>query len=63
MHLDPLCPDPAAWRIYKIAPERDRIVLHREPMRTTGACLVCGTSSRRLHSRYRRRPWDVPWGR
>jgi transposase len=63
MHLDPLCPDPASWRIGKIAPEQDRIVLHLEPMRTTGTCPVCGTSSRRIHSRYRRRPWDVPWGR
>jgi transposase len=63
MPLEALCPDPATWRICKIAPEQDRIVLHLEPLRTTGACPVCSTSSRRLHSRYHRRPWDVPWGR
>jgi transposase len=63
MPLEPLCPHPATWRIGTIAPEQDRIVLHLEPMRTTVACPVCGTSSRRIHSRYRRRPWDVPWGR
>ena len=33
-----------------------------EPMRTVVACPDCGADNRRLHSRYRRRPWDVPWG-
>ena len=63
MPLDPLCPSPATWRICQIAPEQDRIVLHLEPTRTTVACPVCGTFSLRIHSRYRPRPWDVPWGR
>jgi transposase len=62
MLLDSLCPDPATWRIAAIAPERDRLVLPLEPMRPAVACPVCGTWSRRVHSRYRRKPWDVPWG-
>jgi hypothetical protein len=62
MPLEALCPDPATWRICKIAPEQDRIVLHLEPLRTPVACPGCGTSSRRIQSRYRRRPWAVPWG-
>src|SRR5919201_1231548 len=63
MPLEPLCPHPATWRIDKIAPEQDRIVLHLEALRTMVACPMCGTSSRRLHSRSRRRPWLVPGGR
>jgi transposase len=63
MHLEPLCPGPAAWRISEIAPAKDRIGLFLEPMRTAVACPVCGTDRRRVHSRYRRRPWDMPWGR
>jgi transposase len=62
MLLDSLCPDPATWRIAVIAPERDRLVLHLEPMRPAVACPVCGTGSRRVRSRYRRKPWDLPWG-
>src|SRR5215510_14290684 len=31
-------------------------------MRRAVASPVCGTRSRRVHSRYRRKPWDVPWG-
>jgi transposase len=61
MPLELLCPDPATWRIAAIAPEQDRLVVHLEPMRPAVACPVCGTRSRRVHSRYRRRPWDVPW--
>ena len=63
MSLEPLCPNPATWRITRIAPEGDRLVLHLEPMRSTVACPVCATPSRRVHSRYQRRPWDLPWGR
>jgi hypothetical protein len=60
MSLEPLCPDPATWRINSIAPERDRLVLHVAPVRSTVACPVCGTPSQRMHSRYHRKPWDVP---
>jgi transposase len=37
-------------------------VLHLEPLRRAVACPVCGTRSQRVHSRYRRKPWDLPWG-
>jgi transposase len=63
MRLEPLCPEPATWRIARIASEGDRVVVHLEPIRTTVACPVCATPSRRVHSRYQRRPWDLPWGR
>jgi transposase len=63
MTLEPLCPDPTTWRMSLIAAERDRLVLHLEPLQRSVACPVCGTRSRRVHSRYRRKPWDVPWGR
>jgi transposase len=62
MSLEPLCPDPATWRIALIAPERDRLILHLEPVRRAVACPVCGTRSQRVHSRYHRKPWDVSWG-
>jgi transposase len=61
--LEPLCADPAPWRIAAIGPAWDRLVLHVEPVRPAVTCPVCGTQSRRVHSRYRRKPWDVPWGR
>jgi hypothetical protein len=57
---NPLCPDPATWRIDKIESEQDRLIVSLEPMRTAVACPICGIPSQRLHSRYRRRPWDVP---
>ncbi|HSF34033.1 MAG TPA: ISL3 family transposase [Candidatus Tectomicrobia bacterium] len=63
MMLEPLCPDPTTWRIRLIAAERDRLVLHLDPLRRTVACPACGTRSRRVHSRYHRTPWDLPWGR
>jgi transposase len=63
MTLEPLCPDPPTWRMTLITAERDRLVLHLEPLRRTVACPVCGTPSRRVHSRYHRKPWDLPWGR
>jgi hypothetical protein len=63
MSLEPLCPDLVTWRIAAIAPARDRLVLHLEPVRRIVACPVCGTRSQRVHSQYRRKPWDLPWGR
>lgn len=62
MSLDPLCPDPPTWRIAIIAPERDRLVWHLEPVRRAVACPVCSTRSQRVHSRDHRKSWDVPWG-
>src|SRR5215475_11336078 len=62
MPLEPLCPDPTTWRIAAIAPARDRLVVHVKPTRSGAACPICGTRSQRVHSRYRRQPWDMPWG-
>lgn len=58
-----LCPDPSAWRVSWIALGTNRIILHLEPLRETVPCPLCGALSARVHSRYRRRPWDLPWGR
>jgi transposase len=63
MSLEPLYPDPATWRVAVITPERDRLKLHVEPVRQAVGWPSCGTQSRRVHSRYRRHPWDLPWGR
>lgn len=63
MTLQRLSPDPATWRITAVAPAQERLVVHVEPVRSTVACPVWGTRSRRVHSRYRRKPWDLPWGR
>jgi transposase len=63
MRLEPFCPDPATWRIARMASEGDRVAVHLEPMCTTVACPGCATPSRRVHRRYQRRPWDLPWGR
>jgi hypothetical protein len=63
MSLEPLWPGPGTWRLATTAPERDRLVLHMEPIRHVVACPVCGTQSRRVHSRYHRNPWGVPWNR
>lgn len=63
MSLEPLCPAPAAWRISASAPAGDRLILYLEPVRSRAACPMCGTPSARVHSRYRRHPWDLPWGR
>ena len=63
MLLESLWPAPAAWRSSRMALEQERLVLYLEPVRTVVVCPVCGTDSRRLHRRYERRPWDVPWGR
>jgi hypothetical protein len=61
-HLEPLCPDSAAWRICRIAPAQDRMVSSLEPMRTAVACPVCGTDSGHVHSHFPRgdhQPWCV----
>src|ERR1700694_1033049 len=48
--------------IVLIVVERDgSLVLVVEPTRTIVPCPQCGEWSRRKHSRYERRPLDLPW--
>jgi transposase len=61
MDIKSLCPDTATWQIVLIAFRPDRIVLHLEPWGREARCPICGTLSRRIHSRYLRHPWDLPW--
>ena len=50
------------WCIVLIVVERDgSLVLVVEPTRTIVPCPKCGGLSRRQHSRYERRPLDLPW--
>jgi len=61
MASEPLCPDPSLWRLSLITLHRDRVALHLRPVRNAVTCPACGTTSSRVHSRYRRRPRDLPW--
>lgn len=56
-----LCPDPDVWQISWIALSPDRIIMHLEPVRRAVPCPLCGILSKRVHSHYRRRAWDLPW--
>jgi transposase len=58
---EPLCPSLEFWCISCISLGRHRIVLSVEPIRRRVRCPVCGVPSGRVHSRYRRRAWDLPW--
>src|SRR5918911_2359889 len=50
------------WRIVLVVVELDgSLVLVVEPTRTAVPCPQCGELSRRQHSRYERRPLDLPW--
>src|SRR5919198_1092357 len=50
------------WSIVLVVVERDGdLVLVVEPTRRVVACPRCGQLSRRQHSRYERRPLDLPW--
>ena len=56
-----LCPDPSFWRVGWVVVEEERTVLHLQPVRTTVPCPLCVVNSSRIHSRYRRQAWDLPW--
>lgn len=56
-----LCPDPSLWRVSWVEVEGERILLHPRPTRDSVPCPLCGVSSRRVHSRYQRRVWDLLW--
>src|SRR6266851_9969753 len=50
------------WCIVLVVVERDgSLVLVVEPTRVAVLCPECGELSRRQHSRYERRPLDLPW--
>jgi transposase len=50
------------WQIVLIIVEQDgSLVLAAEPTRAAVPCPRCGELSRRRHSRYQRRPLDLPW--
>ncbi len=49
------------WRLSLISLHPDQIRLHLEPVRIAVSCPDCGVPSTRVHSRYRRKPWDLPW--
>jgi hypothetical protein len=50
------------WSVIAIAAESNgSLVLHLEPTREMVACPGCGAASHRRHSRYWRRPLDLPW--
>ena len=61
MNGQPFCPDPQLWRLSLIGLHPNQIRLHLEPIRFTVPCPNCGVSSTRVHSRYQRKPWDLPW--
>lgn len=58
---DPLCPDPSFWRLSLISLLPGHIVLHLEPLCSSSHCPLCDVESTRVHSRYQRKPWDLPW--
>jgi transposase len=58
---EPLCPSPEMWRPGLIELFQDRIILHLAPLRESVHCPSCGFSTTRIHSRYRRKSWDLPW--
>ena len=59
--IQSLCPDSDLWRIVLVSPQKDRIILHLEPLTREAQCPVCGTLSQRIYSHYLRQPWDLVW--
>jgi len=58
----PLAVDDAYWHVTLAEVERaGSLVLHLEPTRSAVPCPSCGHLSARRHSRYQRRPLDLPW--
>ena len=61
MNGQPFCPDSRLWYLSVISLHPDQIRLHLEPVRIAVPCPDCGFLSSRVHSRYQRKPWDLPW--
>lgn len=51
---------PSGFVVESACFEGDKIVIAVRASGSDGRCLSCGTSSRRVHSRYRRRLTDLP---
>ncbi|MDF3363039.1 ISL3 family transposase [Sulfitobacter sp. Ks41] len=51
---------PAGLKADQIELVENTIRIHSHSVKTTAACPHCGTISRHVHSRYRRRPADLP---
>jgi transposase len=58
-----LLPNPSEVRLVCLRPKDGAIQMELQVCRTFSACPLCGTSSRRVHSRYSRRLGDLPWER
>ena len=61
MKGQPICPDPRLWHLSLISLHPDQIRLHLESVRSAVPCPDCGVLSARVHSRYQRKPQDLPW--
>ena len=57
----PLCPSPRELRLESVSWARGEILVVTAARRQVVACPVCGHSTRRVHSRYRRTLTDLPW--
>jgi transposase len=44
-----------------VVQDGDDIILRARGVAVRARCPSCGTASARVHDRYRRRPWDLPW--
>jgi hypothetical protein len=54
---------PRSLRLTRVLPTRELVTIEAVPRPTSADCSTCRTSSRRVHSRCRRRPYDLPWQR
>ena len=52
---------PAGLTVVQVLPTPDRVIIVARPLAEAAFCPDCGTQSRRLHSRYRRRLLDLTW--
>lgn len=57
----PLCPSPRELRLESVKWARGEILVVTAARRHVVVCPVCGHSTRRVHSRYRRTLSDLPW--
>jgi transposase len=58
-----LLPNPSEVKLVCLRPKNGTIQMELQACQTFSYCPMCGTSSRRVHSRYSRRLGDLPWER